>query len=149
MLSPILVGDESTLEKSRYGSITGEIYFQFENFYFPEHGWNDFIVVILCWWNKSVGTLEVSSVGTTVEFLFMDGPFYVRGVKSGDKKVTLNFLRRKIEGFEILASKEIEIDRLKTAIGKVSRKVVRELHKKNWSTNDTEQLESLVRKKSQ
>ncbi|MGE6230650.1 hypothetical protein [Paenibacillus chitinolyticus] len=147
MLSPILVGDESTLEKSQYGSITGEIYFQFGDFCFPELRWNDFIVVILCWWNKSVGTLEVSSVGTTVEFHFMDGPFYVRAVKSSEEKVILNFLRRKIEGFEILASRDTEIDSLKTAIGKVSRKIVRELHRKNWSTNDTEQLESLIRKR--
>lgn len=114
-MSPILVGDESTLEKSGYGSITGEIYFQFENFYFPERGWNDFVVVLLGWWIKSAETLEVSSVGTTVEFLFMDGPFYVRGVKTDAAVVTLTFLRRKIEGFEILASKDIEIVGLKTA----------------------------------
>lgn len=29
---------------------TGEIYFQFEDFAFPEKGWNDFVDVILNWW---------------------------------------------------------------------------------------------------
>jgi hypothetical protein len=112
--------DESTLEINKRDSITGEIFFQFGDSYFPESHWNDFIVVILIWWNKSIRLLETASVGASVDFNFMDGPFYVRGLKKDNKIVSLSFIRRNRIDVEVISLLDTEIDSLKKSIVKAS-----------------------------
>ncbi|WP_379147448.1 hypothetical protein [Paenibacillus sp. sgz500992] len=136
--------DENTLEINKRGSITGEIFIRFEDSYFPEPRWNDFVVVILIWWNKSTNLLETSSVGTSVEFNFMDGPFYVRGVKRDNENVSLSFIRRTKVGEEILSSLDTDMDSLKKTIIKASKKILKVLQSKNWLTEDIEQLKKLL-----
>ncbi|MCT2194291.1 MULTISPECIES: hypothetical protein [unclassified Paenibacillus] len=60
MLSVIV--NESTIEMSNSGIITGQIYFQIEDIYFPELYWDDFVVK----------TLEKADAGAIAEFNFMD-----------------------------------------------------------------------------
>ena len=49
----IIIGENSNLNQGSSGLITGEIYFEENNNYFPEKGWNDFTVIILGWWISS------------------------------------------------------------------------------------------------
>ncbi|MNO88464.1 hypothetical protein D3C76_799140 [compost metagenome] len=142
MVSVII--EESTLEISNRKSITGEVYFQFGDTFFPDCNWNDFIVVILTWWNKSIKLLETSSVGASQDFIFMDGPFYVHGVKKDSSHITLSFIRRNKADLEVIASLDTEIDSLKKSIAKASRKVLKELNAKNWVTDDVEDLTKQV-----
>ncbi|WP_156830085.1 hypothetical protein [Paenibacillus sp. HW567] len=135
-----MVIEESTLEISNRKSITGEVYFQFGDAFFPDCNWNDFIVVILTWWNKSIKLLETSSAGTSQDFNFLDGPFYVHGVKKDNLHITLSFIRRNKANLEVIASLDTEIDSLKKSIVKASRKVLKELNAKNWVTDDVEDL---------
>lgn len=72
-----------------------------------------FVVVILTWWNKSIRLLETSSVGTSVDFNFMDGPYYVRAVKKDDILVSLSFIRRNKANLELITTLDVETDSLK------------------------------------
>ncbi|MBB6674797.1 hypothetical protein [Cohnella nanjingensis] len=139
-----IVIDESTLEISNRKSITGEVYFQFGDSSFPDSNWNDFVVVILTWWNKSIKLLETSSVGTAQDFNFMDGPFYVHGVKKDSAQISLHFTRRNKDGLEVIASLDTEIESLKKTIAKASRKVIKEINAKNWVTDDVEELKRQI-----
>lgn len=137
-----VVVNESTFEINKRNSITGEIFFELEDSYFPESNWNDFVVVILTWWNKSIRLLESSSVGTSVDFNFMDGPYYVRAVKKDDIFVSLSFIRRNKANLELITTLDVETDSLKKSIVKASKKVIREIQTKDWATDDIEQLKN-------
>jgi hypothetical protein len=65
-----VVVDLSSFEQRRSGSITGRVYLQFGDRFFPERDWSDFPVVVLEWW--------LGSIDSAVPVLhFMDGPFRV------------------------------------------------------------------------
>lgn len=139
-----LMVDESTLEINKRNSITGSVFFQIENSYFPEFKWNDFIVVILTWWKSSIKLLETSSVGTTIDFNFMDGPFYIHGVKKNNTAVSLSFTRRHKVAKEVILTVDTEISSFKKSIDEASSKVIREMHSRKWITEETKQLEKLL-----
>lgn len=90
-----IVINELSIEMSNRNSITGEIYFQMGDSFFPELNWNDFIVVILTWWNESIQLLEASDIRSSQDFNFMDGPFYVQAVKKDSLHISLNFTQVK------------------------------------------------------
>lgn len=140
-----VVVDETTLEISNRKSITGEIYLQFGDSFFPELKWNDFVVAILAWWNKSIRLLEASSVGASQDFYFMDGPFYVRGVKKDSAEISLNFIRRNKSSVEIIASMDTELDSLKKSIVKASKRVLKELQVRNLVTDDIVELKKAIK----
>lgn len=75
----IIIDEKNNLNQGSSGLITGEIYFEENNIYFPEKGWNDFPVIILGWWINSFLEL-VKQNSETFEFCFMDGPFKLVGV---------------------------------------------------------------------
>lgn len=117
-----VVIEEYTLELSSHKSITGGVYFQIGDTFFPDCHWNDFIIVILTWWNKSIKLLETSSVGTSQNFDFMDGPFYMHGVKKDSSHITLDFIKRKQVGLEVIASLDTEIIFLKNQLQRLQKK---------------------------
>ena len=49
----IIIEENSSLNQSNSGLVTGEIYFVDNNNYFPEKGWSDFPTIILGWWMNS------------------------------------------------------------------------------------------------
>jgi hypothetical protein len=70
--------DYDTLTKNSLSdSISGNIYWQFGNRYFPEIGWYDYVSTLLMWWTSSL--LDISN-GTIekVTFQFMDGPYFIK-----------------------------------------------------------------------
>jgi len=140
-----VVIEEYTLELSKQKSITGEIYFQIGDTFFPECHWNDLIVVILTWWNKSIKLLETSSVGTSQTFDFMDGPFYVHAVKKDSSYITLNCIRRNKVGLEVIASIDTKMMSLKKSIIEASKKVIKEVDAKQWITDDIEELRKQIK----
>lgn len=58
-----------TFNVTNTGTITGVIFIEIDNKYFPEENWNDFPVIILNWW------LEKAITNIEGEYRFMDGPF--------------------------------------------------------------------------
>ena len=76
------------------GQITGKIYFQFGEKTFPESDWNDFVVVMLCWWLKAVIQM-IDGIKENAELLFMDGPFSVRILTQGRDRWRLECIERR------------------------------------------------------
>ena len=68
--------DSASLTQSNSTAITGVVFFDFGNYLFPEEGWNDFVVVVLCWWLSALKQIaEGCSDSETLRF--MGGPLYV------------------------------------------------------------------------
>ncbi|WP_248926739.1 hypothetical protein [Paenibacillus hamazuiensis] len=140
-----IIFNETTTEISKKGNITGELYFQLKDSFFPIENWNDFVVVILVWWNKSADLLARSPVGTIANFSFMDGPFFVRGKKIGIDNVTLTFIRRTSTVEEVLYTIDVNNHVLKRSILEVSKRVLIIIKDKKWQLNDDVlELEKLV-----
>ncbi|RIE03933.1 hypothetical protein [Cohnella faecalis] len=140
-----IIFNESSININKKGAVTGEIYFNVDNEYFPGYNWSDFIVVILTWWNKSINQLELSPVGVAVNFSFMDGPFNIRGEKKENDSVTLEFIKRNASGENISISIDMSILELKRLIQKVSRNVLNVINTTNSVFNDDiEELKKIV-----
>jgi hypothetical protein len=84
----LIVVEPRSVEKSNKGLITGVIYFNFDQYKFPEIGWNDYIVIILGWWLDSIERLS-KGLTKTVDLKFMDGPLRVR-LSTNEKKIALS-----------------------------------------------------------
>ncbi|WP_127530923.1 hypothetical protein [Paenibacillus kobensis] len=132
--------NESSLEKSSRNAITGEIYFQFHEVCFPEPNWNDFVVILLTWWNKSIRLLETASIGNKVNLYFMEGPYYVQGEKRDSENVSLSFIRRNKNNLCIMYSIETEISSLKKSIVSASNITLKEIRNKGWINEDVQEL---------
>jgi len=66
--------EPQTFRQSRQsGNVTGVIFLELEGSAFPERGWSDFPVIILCWWTDAWLQLEVPT-RREVQWRFMDGP---------------------------------------------------------------------------
>ena len=63
--------ETASLERSENQSTTVFIFFDFGNYQFPEKGWNDVIVVVLCWWLFSLKNLMRSLLSSIQVFLLM------------------------------------------------------------------------------
>ncbi|MFP7471335.1 hypothetical protein SFC55_10030 [Niallia taxi] len=84
--------DLVSLEINRSKNITGTIYFIIDyHRYFPDGGWDDFLVIILSWWIKSIRGVELSRIGSTYKLDFMDGTSEVLVKKISENKVEMNF----------------------------------------------------------
>lgn len=86
----IIIDENSNLNWGSSGLITGEIYFEENDNYFPEKGWNDFPAIILGWWISSF-LKSVKQNSETFEFCFMDGPFKLVGVEKQKEMIEMNF----------------------------------------------------------
>ncbi|GIQ71542.1 hypothetical protein DUZ99_15590 [Xylanibacillus composti] len=135
-----VVVNDASLEKNKRGSITGEIHWEIENACFPDNQWNDFIVVVLAWWNKAAALLRSSSVGTSAEFNFMDGPYYIRGTKKDEANVTLSFIRRTLDGEENLLVHDTDMLELKRSIEEASKQILKAVEDRSWKSDDIIEL---------
>ncbi|HXJ40167.1 MAG TPA: hypothetical protein VNH18_12890 [Bryobacteraceae bacterium] len=67
--------DPESLQRSRMGTISGQVYLQTDAGGFPEVGWDDIVVPVLYAWLNAVNFVSASSRAQVVHF--MDGPFRV------------------------------------------------------------------------
>jgi hypothetical protein len=140
-----VIFNETSINISKKGEVTGEIYFRVDDTYFPQVNWNDFIVVILTWWNKAISQLESSPVGVSANFSFMDGPFNIRGKKKENGNLSLDFIRRNSNGEDVSNSIDVNILELRRLIQGVSKKVLKVIRDKKFSTNeDIDELEKII-----
>lgn len=135
-----IVVDDFSVEISKRGMITGGIYIQMDDLYFPEMHWNDFIVVILQWWNKSADMLIEGPIGTTVEFNFIAGSYYIRGTKEDELNVELAFIRRYADKELLINSYSTNVFKFKRSIVQASEKLFEAVRAKEWKTDDIDAL---------
>jgi hypothetical protein len=126
--------------------ITGEIYFSYNDQYFPEKGWDDFIVVILTWWHKAIINLISSRQnGIVQEFEFMDGPLLVKGTKLSDDIVELQFIKEKKDSEHIFFTCQTSINKFKKTLLNSTKQLLKDIKKRNWQSDDIEELEKMWR----
>lgn len=138
----IIVNTE-TFNKSKYGSITGEIFFKVESAVFPENNWNDFIVVILSQWLMEFKQF-VETKSTSFEMNFMDGPLFINVKRKNDKELYLKFSKKYIDDEEVYLSTVCSVDKLNQELVNVAQKILEEVEKRNWVTPDIVALKSIV-----
>lgn len=68
--------DNNSIAKYK-DSITGTIYINFNDTFFPEKNWNDFVIILINNWIESSYNI-LSGITECEEFYFMDGPFFMR-----------------------------------------------------------------------
>lgn len=64
----------NTIEVNSNDLISGVIYFDFNDFQFPERGWNDNLIVLLDWWISAVKRI-VYNDSKFEQLRFMEGSF--------------------------------------------------------------------------
>jgi len=118
---------------------TGEIYFQFEEFSFPERQWNDFIDVILNWWIIEIIDF-IQNHKTNCSLMFMDGPFHIEITRSKNNKNTLDLVL--LQDHTNNWNKEIQVsaDDLINALKISTNELLRYCHSNNLTSDAFEQL---------
>jgi len=135
--------DLDSLEINRSKNITGTIYFSIDyHRYFPDEGWDDFLVIILSWWIKSIRGVDISRIGTTYKLDFMDGPPEVLVKKIDEEQVEMNF--RFEDDLNDSFKGTFLIKELKDSLLSVSKKVIREMDRNQWATKDIDEFKNLV-----
>jgi hypothetical protein len=138
--------NENSLDISRNNSITGEICFVFENQYFPELKWNDFVVKLLISWLQGINELK-GIYNTSYEFHFMDGPFLVRVNKKDENTLKLDFLNREIKGEELIDTLYCSLETLIDSILISAHKVINEAKNKKWNSDELVKLKDIMTRK--
>lgn len=69
--------EKDSFEISATGSNTGGVSIDIDGKYFPEKGWNDFIIIVLNQWAMELRSF-ILGTSTEAKFLFMEGPFVVK-----------------------------------------------------------------------
>lgn len=135
--------DENSLEKSNE-IITGIIYLEFDNFIFPEKNWNDFIVVVLNNWIRSLQSIIVKSAEST-ELLFNDGPFFIRIGMINDKECLIECIENhRIEN--ILFKEQVEFKILVKEVLLIANSCKLFCKKYNWHSEELHKLDILLNK---
>ncbi|MET3195229.1 hypothetical protein [Bacillus sp. OAE603] len=127
--------DLDSLNKSI--NITGIIYFEIDfHRYYPDEYWSDFVVIILSWWIKSMKALILSKKGRTYEFDFMDGSPVVLAKKISNEEIELSCYDEDI----VICN----IKQLRDSLLSTSKKVLRDIERKKWESDEIEELRSLT-----
>ena len=72
-VAEIMIDVQALEQTSPYASISGNIYWQFDDYFFPEQHWYDYVSPLLNWWSTSI--IEILSGSCEkATLLYMDGP---------------------------------------------------------------------------
>lgn len=90
-------------------ALFGDIFFEFEDSFFPSENWNDFILIILDWWlNAALELIDKKTTG----FLFMDGPYEVSITLDDSRNCKMKFIERKTKAKNILKTISLPLNKL-------------------------------------
>jgi hypothetical protein len=131
------------LSKGKHPNIHGTIFFEINDFKFPDAQWDDFVVVILGWWIKSLYEAHQSGESQT-KLSFMDGPLEV-SVKLGNNISQLKFVRRRGETNEVIGKATIDYDELMSKLIDIAQKIIAKAEQNKWETTDLETLKKLMK----
>jgi hypothetical protein len=130
--------DSLSISKSK--KITGEIYWSLDNKYFPEEGWNDFVVIILSWWHKTLFNIKETRINTSHQFNFMDGPLLVKATKITDDSLKLACIKENKDSNNIFFTSTCSISQLETSLSNATKKLLKEIDSKGWHSDDIDDL---------
>jgi len=121
------------------GQITGVIYFQFGEKAFPAPEWNDFVVVMLCWWLEAVVQV-VDGIKEMAELWFMDGPFYVRIFTKGREGWYLECIHSRKNNEVVEYSTLVEPMNMLKSLLSVADETINQCQKNEWTLSDLDLL---------
>lgn len=130
----------SSINISKANAITGSINIQVGEIYFPNKGWNDFIVIVLTWWNTNFYTFIVGK-NQIADFYFMDGNYKFR-LKSNNNILNVQFYD---SNDEVISIVEVSKDNFLNELYKKSNDVVTTCQELGLKTQEVIELqESLL-----
>jgi hypothetical protein len=87
------------LENALKSSVSGTLFIEIDDVWFPAHNWGDFVVPVLGWWIENA--MRLTLPGIEVKNIFMDGSYtfsLCRSAGSDDVSLTLREDARTIIG---------------------------------------------------
>jgi hypothetical protein len=133
----------TSLEQSKSQAITGVIYFDFVNHQFPEKGWNDFIVVVLCWWLSALKSIAFED-SDSEELLFMDGPLYINVKKLNNGLYCVECFDRGVNR-DVKFSAEYQLADILDSVLCAAKSIYSVCSQKGWKNDDLIELKKLIK----
>lgn len=133
----------ATIAQSPSGAILGNVYVELDSRPFPDVGWSDFVVVILCWWIDRLAALTRGQ--KTAVLSFMDGPFEVRASDYDGTTAEIELVRRGTRS-TTLAVARINTLTLLSSIELVAADVIAVCDPHSWDSDALERLRESVRR---
>ena len=94
--------DQSTFASDVRGQVTGVLYFSITAESFPNEKWDDFVTILLWWWQDALLRL-LTGVQRSADLLFMDGPYRLHVSRlRGNELSVVRFARDRQFGDAIL-----------------------------------------------
>lgn len=124
-----------TLTKSAAGLITGKIHAEADSIMFPEYEWDDFVVIVLCWWLESIsGLIAGREKRCTCEF--MDGPFQFN-IEVKDLDIwMIQFVERRLASDECLLQSVFSPQEIIGSVLSAAKLVINLCLEKGWTSTD-------------
>lgn len=135
-MSTILIITPSSFNRSSLGSVSGEIYLQMGNSFFPEKHWSDLVVPVAAEWVRATANIIFGN-STWEEVFFMDGPFSVKLAIETDNSIRLDLLgpQRYPVGHTVIDAAD-----LFRSVQRAGRAVLDECQRRGWNSTDLEKL---------
>jgi hypothetical protein len=112
---------------------TGIVYFQFDDVYFPEVGWNDKVFTLLSMWTSELQKLDSNG---TCKFYFLDGPFHVAASRISNSTLEISLY----DGDTIVNTLVVKHSLLHKQFLHFADEVVREYVREGFSINSTVEI---------
>ena len=136
----IVVSKES-FSISTTGMVTGEIWFEFSEFSFPEKHWNDFVAVVLSWWCEAMNSIRY--LGENSILRFMDGPYEVQASRVASDSIKLSFAEGRSR--RVAHTSQVSVKDFKNSLIRASQAVLSFCGNHKIENNDIEKLRNEVR----
>lgn len=129
--------DPSSFERSDDGLVTGIVFIEVNDVFFPDRVWNDFVAVVLSWWLEALDRVLHSS-GQPQICAFMDGPlqFEIQPDVADQWIVKLVDRRRPAAVIEALLPRHEVTEAVKGA----ARVVLDHCKTRGWTSRDIDTL---------
>jgi len=134
--------DIESLAQSKLGTITGIVYWRFDNEVFPDNCWSDLIVAVLAHWTDCA--LRIANGTSNKEGLrFMDGPYGIICTRQ-DIEAGLRCMKFTDIGAQVILEGTIPSREFTRQIRDSSQLVLRACEARGFASKDLEVLRSAV-----
>ena len=135
--------NKNFIHKSKRGSITAPLFFDYGEYQFPENGWSDFVVVVLSWWIDACSVINKGRE-EKVELSFMDGPMLLRLFLREEGKVEMHCVDQRGEKEIIEYKTTIDLSKLSQQLISVANEVLNICSQNGWESEDISNLRKEV-----
>ena len=138
--------EAASLEQSKSQAITGVIFFDFDGYQFPEKGWNDFIVVVLCWWLSALKAI-ILGCSDSEELRFMDGPLYINVNKLNNGLCRIDCFDEGADGVAEF-SDQYQLTDVLVGVLDAAKATYSVCSQNSWDNDDVSELDKLIKELS-